>query len=293
MEFRRILTGLVLLFFSSYTFATNPGIAFVHGTKDHRDDAYGIYWKIDFIDSVAQGLAHPENVLVTHCDFSQYMWDSVAGDCTAAQLIEFIDEKKITSLIVYTHSNGGNVMRWILSNPTYNADYLRLQNIITQVIALAPSSAGTSLADLALSDNVISSNLSWLLGYQGNAIKQQRVTDMQIYNQELLFGTQGRPSLPVRFRSIIGTDVVASPFNSESYCNGYILNSGLKLTKLYLDSCADGFLNCSSQGAAGEIWFQDKELLANKTLSHNQSRHSCNGLEQILAGILRDPEVAS
>lgn len=284
MDFQRVLIALLLILFSTFIQATNnPGIAFIHGTNDHRDDADGVYWKTDFIESVAQGLTTPENYYVVHCDYSRYMWHEDAGDCTAAQLVQFIKEKHISSLTVYAHSNGANVMRWILSNPTYNNHYMLLNKKITQVIALAPSSAGSPLADLVLSGSVFNSSLSWLLGFQGNAIKQQRVGDMKIYNEELLFGTKGRPSLPVPFKAIVGTDVQASPLSSASYCNGYLLNSGLKISKLYLDKCADGFLNCSSQIAAGDVWFYDKDKLENNlTLTHNQSRHSCFGIDKIL-----------
>ncbi|CAM4488155.1 MAG: hypothetical protein LEGION0403_FIIPPAGN_00404 [Legionella sp.] len=288
MDFKRVLIAFLLAVFSTLTQADdNSGIAFVHGTGDHREDAYGDYWKIDFIDSVTQGLANPENYVVTHCNYTNYMWDETAGECTVDQLLKFIHDKNISKITVYTHSNGANVLRWILSNPTYNSRYMELKKHIGKVVALAPSSTGTPLADLALSGHVISSSLSWILGLHGDAIKQQRVGDMRIYNQELLLGTQGRPSLPVAFNPIIGTDVIASPLSSASYCNGYLLNSGLKITKLYLDKCSDGFLNCSSQEAAGTVWFYDKDHLENNwTLSHNQSRHSCFGLDKILISAL-------
>lgn len=292
MDFKRLIFTLYFLLFSSWVYSLpepggNLGIALVHGTKDHRDDAEGVYWKTDFIHSLTQALPNPENYYVVHCDFSKYMWDEDAAGCAADQLLNFIADKNISSLIVYTHSNGGNVIRWILSNPTYDSRYLQLKNKIDQVIALAPSSGGTPLADALLNGGVFEASLSWLLGYTGDAIKQQRIGDMYIYNEELLFGTKNRPSLPKPFKSVVGTDVIASPLNSSSYCNGYILNSGLKIAKLYLDSCADGFLNCSSQAVAGSIWFYDKDKLEDHlTLSHNQSRHSCFGLEKILTSVI-------
>ncbi|KTD11078.1 hypothetical protein Lgra_2044 [Legionella gratiana] len=292
MDFNRTLITLFLLLFSSWIYSLpepngNLGIALVHGTQDHREDAEGVYWKTDFIQSLIQVLPDSENYYVVHCDFSKYMWDEDAAGCTADQLLKFIDDKKISSLIVYTHSNGGNVIRWILSNPTYDSRYMRLKNKIDQVIALAPSSGGTPLADALLNGGIFEASLSWLLGYTGDAVKQQRVGDMYIYNEELLFGTKNRPTLPKPFKAVIGTDVIASPFNSSSYCNGYILNSGLKIAKLYLDNCADGFLNCSSQTVAGTVWFYDKDKLENHlTLSHNQSRHSCFGLEKILTSVI-------
>lgn len=288
MDLRRVFITLLFFLFSSLLHANNNiGVAFVHGTNDHREDADGGYWKTDFIQSVAERLPNPENYLIVHCDYSEYMWHENAGDCTAIQLLNFIEEKHINSLIVYTHSNGGNVMRWILSNPTYNADYMRLKDKVTRIIAMAPSSAGTPIADLVLNGGSIGSNISWLLGFQGDAIKQQRIGDMNIYNEELLFGTSGRPGLPRPFKTVVGTDVVASPLSTASYCNGYLLNSGLKITKLYLDKCADGFLSCSSQTAAGDVWFYDIDRLDNNfPLNHNQSRHSCFGMDNILINAL-------
>lgn len=294
MDFKRILVAVFLLVSTTLTYAFsqaygygNLGIAFVHGTNDHREDAEGSYWKTDFIQNIAQALPNPENYYVVHCDYSKYMWDEDAAGCTANQLLEFINHKKIDSLVLYTHSNGGNVMRWILSNPTYDKRYMQLKSKIKHIVALAPSSGGTPLADMLLNGGLFEASLSWLLGYTGEAVKQQRVGDMHIYNEELLFGTKNRPSLPVPFNSVIGTDVISSPLSSASYCNGYLLNSGLRLAKIYLDSCADGFLNCSSQTAAGSVWFYDKEKTDDQTtLSHNQSRHSCFGLDKILISAL-------
>lgn len=261
----------------------NPGIAFIHGTSNHTEDADGGYWKTDFIQSIAQALANPDNHYVVHCDFRDYMWNEGAANCVVEQLRAFIAEKKITHLTIYTHSNGGNVMRWILSNPTYDSRYLTLSHQIKQVIAIAPSSHGTPLADEVLNGGVFQTSVGWLLGYLSDAIKQQRVGDMLIYNEELLFGSKGRPSLPVPFKVIVGSNVHASPLSSASYCNGYMLNSGLKLTKLFLEKCSDGFINCTSQTSAGDLWFYDIEKTENKRpLSHNQSRHSCFGLDKIL-----------
>ena len=114
------------------------------------EDADIEYWKKDFTEAVAGVLSQPDNKFIVHCDFTHYMWDEATSGCVADQLLQFIDEKKITKLVIYTHSNGGNVARWILSNPTYDPRFMRLSKIIKQVIAIAPSSGGTSLADDAI-----------------------------------------------------------------------------------------------------------------------------------------------
>src|SRR3546814_8834495 len=78
---------------------------------------------------------------------SDLMWDSRASGCLAGQLTNFINQRGITDLVVITHSNGGNIMRWILSNPTWDARYPNIISKTRWVNALAPSSAGTPLAD--------------------------------------------------------------------------------------------------------------------------------------------------
>ncbi|KTC76109.1 hypothetical protein Lbir_0178 [Legionella birminghamensis] len=287
MDLPRLLLGLLFVITSTIaqalTTAPNPGIVFVHGTNDHRDDADGGYWKKDFVSQMSQSLPNPDNSLVIACDYSKYMWEEDASGCTADQMLSFIDSRKITKLVVYTHSNGANVIRWILSHPTYDARFLKLHKLISRVVALAPSSGGTPLADEVIDGSIFTGSVGWLLGYRNNSVKQQRVGDMALFNAEVLLGAAGRPSLPVPFKIVVGTDVTASPFSSASYCNGYLLNTGLKLTKLYLERCSDGFLNCSSQVIAGTLWFFDTEKTSDQTpLSHSQSRHSCFGLEQIL-----------
>lgn len=258
------------------------GVAFVHGTGK-QTNAYNDYWQPAFVNSVRQGLPDQSKYLVVNCDFEQYMWDSRAAGCLATQLTSFINGQGITDLVVITHSNGGNVMRWILSNPTYDSRYPNIIAKIRWVNALAASSTGTPLADAVMNGNVFEQALGWLLGYKSDAVRMQQVGWMAQYNQNNLLGTAGRPALPKGFWNVVGTDVDSSPFDSDSYCGGYTLNVGLETTQNWLDSCSDGFLNCTSQSAAGRVWFRDKDRMAGaEPLSHNQSRRACFGLDAIL-----------
>lgn len=258
------------------------GVAFVHGTGS-QTNAYQDYWQPKMVDSVRQGLANTANYTVINCDFTQYMWDSRAAGCLATQLSDFISSKGITRLIVLTHSNGGNVMRWILSNPTWDSRYPNIISKVVRVNALAPSSGGTPLADAVINGNVFETSLGWLLGYKSDAVRQQQVSWMAYYNANYLYGTSGRPALPRTFRSVVGTDVDSAIWDSDSYCGGYAENVGLETTQNWLASCSDGFLNCTSQSAAGSVWFQDKSRMAgSEPLSHNQSRRACFGLDTIL-----------
>ncbi|WP_313345193.1 hypothetical protein [Stenotrophomonas sp.] len=258
------------------------GVAFVHGTGK-QTDARTDYWQPAIIDTVRQGLPNSANYTVINCDFEQYMWKPEAAGCLAGQLTTFINSKGITKLVVITHSNGGNVVRWILSNPTYDSRYPTLIQTISKVTALAPSSAGTPLADAVLNGNAFEASVGWLLGYQNDAVRMQQVGWMATYNAQNLYGTAGRPALPKPFRAVVGSDVESAVWDSNSYCGGYAQNVGLELTQNWLNSCSDGFLECSSQKAAGSVLFTDKARTKGaEPLSHNQSRRECFGLGAIL-----------
>jgi len=262
--------------------SANTGVAFVHGTGQ-QTNATADYWTSSFVNNVRDGLPNSANYVVINCDFTKYMWDNAAAGCLAGQLTNFINSKGITRLIVITHSNGGNVMRWILSNPTWDSRYPNIIAKTVRVNALAPSSAGTPLANAVINGNVFEGALGWLLGYQNDAVRMQQTSWMASYNGSWLYGTSGRPALPKTFRSVVGTDVDSAIWDPDSYCGGYIENVGLETTQNWLSSCSDGFLECSSQSAAGSVWFQDKaRMRGREPLSHNQSRRACFGLDSIL-----------
>ncbi len=258
------------------------GVAFVHGTG-RQTNALDDYWTAEMVNSVRQGLPNQADYVVINCDFEQYMWDSRAAGCLAGQLSSFIAARGITDLVVITHSNGGNVMRWIMSNPTWDTRYPGIISKIRWVNALAPSSKGTPLADAVTSGTVFEQALGWLLGYASDAVKMQQVSWMAYYNANWLYGTAGRPALPKGFWNVVGSDVETAVWDSDSYCGGYSLNLGLEITQAWLSSCSDGFLDCSSQAGAGSLWFYDTSYTSGaEPLSHNQSRRKCFGLDVIL-----------
>ncbi len=258
------------------------GVAFVHGTGS-QTDALNDYWTTDFVNSVRQGLPNASKFTVINCDFEQYMWTDGAAGCLAGQLQQFIANESIDSLTLVTHSNGGNVVRWILSNPTWDARYPNIINATDNVIALAPSSGGTPLADAVVNGNAFEQLLGWILGYANDAVKQQQVSWMSYYNNTWLHGTSGRPSLAVNFETVVGSDVDSAFWDGDSYCGGYSNQVALETTQNWLDSCSDGFLNCSSQSAAGSVWFVDKQKTRGREpLSHQQSRRDCFHLDRFI-----------
>ena len=273
---------LALLLFASSPALANTGVAFVHGTGN-QTNAYSDYWTGEMIQSVIQGLPNSSNYTVINCQFEEYMWTSAAAGCLAGQLESFINAKGITDLVINTHSNGGNVIRWIMSNPTWDSRYPNIISKIRWVNALAPSSAGTPLANAVMSGTIFEAAVGWLLGYQNDAVRMQQTSWMDYYNSTWLYGTSGRPALPKGFWPVVGTDVETSIFDGDSYCGGYTLNLGLEITQAWLASCSDGFLECTSQAAAGSVWFYDTDRTnGDEPLSHNQSRRKCFGLDTIL-----------
>jgi len=277
-----IMTCLALLPSIATQVIANDGIAFIHGTGK-QTDAYNDYWNPNFVNTIRSGLTDNSRYTVINCDFDQFMWDDQAAGCLAEQLTNFINHKQISRLTMITHSNGGNVVRWILSNPTYDSRYPNIINKTAKVIAIAPSSAGTPLADAVKQGNVFETSLGWLLGYDSDAVTQQQVSWMNYYNQNWLHGTNGRPSLPATFKTIVGSDVDSAFWDGDSYCAGYQYQVALETTQNWLDSCSDGFLNCSSQQAAGVTWFKDKQRTrGSEPLSHQQSRRDCFNLHTII-----------
>lgn len=257
----------------------NKGIVFVHGTGN-QTNAEDNYWTSGFINSVMSGNSNP--YLVVSCDFDDYIWAGPSASCVVDQIYNWAGANNVTEIDIITHSNGANVIRWILSNPTWDSRYPVIINGTKKVTAIAPSSGGTPLANAVINGNVFEQSLGWLLGYASPAVFMQQVESMAYMNEFWLLGTSGR-NLPVPFKVITGTDVESSPFDSDSYCGGYTNQVALEFTQNWLNSCSDGFLECSSQEAAGSVWFRDKQLLeGGEPLSHQQSRRACFGLDEIL-----------
>jgi len=274
-----IASAVVLLLWGGSVMATT-GVAFVHGTGK-QTDALNDYWTTDMVNSVRQGLPNSNNFVVVNCDFTQYMWEAPAAGCLAGTLHNFITSRGITDLVVLTHSNGGNVMRWIMSNPTWDSRYPLIIERTRWVNALAASSLGTPLAEAVMQGSIFEAALGWLLGFQNNAVRMQQPSWMAFYNANWLLGTANRPALPKGFWNVVGTDVRSAIWDSAAYCGGYFNQVGLEITQAWLNSCSDGFLDCSSQNGAGRLWFADFHVTSDR-LSHAQSRRDCHGLDVIL-----------
>ena len=282
----RVALGMLALsvcsLFGGLTLSANVGVVFIHGTGS-QTDAYNDYWNRSIVDNVRSGLKKSRNYHVVNCDFEQYMWDDAAAGCLAGQLTDFIKSKRIKSMVLITHSNGANVTRWIMSNPTWDSRYPNIIKKTREVIALAPSSAGTPLAEAVINGNAFETSLGWLLGYASDAVRMQQPSWMANYNSTWLLGTAGRPALPKSFTNLYGSDVESAIWDGDSYCGGYSQNVGLEFTQNWLNSCSDGFIECSSQTAAGIGSTKDTTFTKGREpLSHAQSRRDCFYLDSWL-----------
>jgi len=85
----------------------------------------------------------------------------------------------------------------------------------------------------------------------------------------------------------VGSDVESAVWDPDSYCGGYQNQVGLEITQNWLNSCSDGFIDCSSQNGAGSLWFVDtSRTRGREPLSHAQSRRKCFNLDVILRNSL-------
>ena len=256
------------------------GVAFVHGTSSQTQfTAHYEYWTDPMIQSVRQGLDDPFNYTVVACDFEQKFWHPGMARCLADQLTDFLDSD-VNDLVVYTHSHGGNALRWILSNPTLDPSFVPIIEDISLTTIIAPSSLGTPLADLAISGTGLTQWLGALLEFDNDATAQQQTFAMHYFNQVYLLGTQGRPPLPISFWTLTGTDVTTK----QPRCAEKKTVAGLHITHRLIkykgDGCNDGFLPCASQRGAGIPWADDVEVTYNgRELNHDVSRRDCFGLD--------------
>ena len=112
-------------FFAAPTTAlAKKGVVFIHGkggTDLASQSVANAYWGSDMLRATTKGYAVP--YLVCHYDGTQYMW--VAAGQVAGQITTWMNANAVDEIQVVTHSFGGIVLRWILSNPTYDSRYPR------------------------------------------------------------------------------------------------------------------------------------------------------------------------
>jgi hypothetical protein len=250
---RALTLGLLLVFlsFSALTHAAT-GAAFVHGKGDaslaNSTTAWN-YWTTDMLRASTNNWAVP--YVVCHYDGTNYMW--VAANEVAGQLYTFITQNNINDLVINTHSFGGVVIRWIFSNPGYDSRYPTIINATRWVNTIAGPHMGSEAADLAgtLSGSWLTAWLVDLLDQDHDSTMNCQTANMAYYNQNWLYGTSGRPSLPKPFFTISGYGLW------NDWCIedvGLATLSGIS----GLPGEDDGMVAEYSAEAVGSLWFRTK-----------------------------------
>lgn len=244
---------VILALFSSVVFA-KTGVVFVHGkgVANLSDPvAAWDYWGMEFLGNATKEFSLP--FLVAHYDGRLSMFD--AAKEISKQLVEFIQKEKIDRLVVNTHSFGGVVVRYILSNTVESQDYQAITRVTAWVNTIAAPQLGSETSDLL--DTLENSSLTnWFiewLAQDSASTHNTRTTDMAYYNEHFLFGTAGRPALPVPFYNIAGNGIW-----NDFYYTLHPEDAGLALvsTLTGFSDLNDGVVPVKSAQAVGVKWFE-------------------------------------
>jgi len=177
------------------------------------------------------------------------MW--IGGDQVAAQIYDWMNANNIDDIVVNTHSFGGTIIRWIMSNPTWNTRYPAITARIRWVNTLAAPHKGSEAANLAgtLGGSWLTGWLVNLVGSNTDAHKNCRTDWMAYYNQYWLYGTAGRPALPRSLYTVAGTGLWNDFAHSEDY--GLATLSGVA----GMPGEDDGMVSQYSAQGVGSVWF--------------------------------------
>jgi hypothetical protein len=250
MKPRILLIIAVALLAGVVTAQAKTGVVFIHGKGGAtlaQPSVARAYWGEDMLRATTKGFTIP--YLVCSYDGTQYMW--VAGGQVAGQIYNWMNANAIDDIVVETHSFGGVVIRWILSNPTYDSRYQPVINRIRWVNSIAPPNAGSEAANLAgtLSGTWLTGWMIDLVGQNNDSTRNCSTSSMSYYNQYYLKGTSGRPSLPKTVYNIAGTGLWNDMLHSEDY--GLATLSGIA----GMPGEDDGMVSQYSAQAVGTVWF--------------------------------------
>ncbi len=242
--------ALALTMALASTAEAKTGVVFVHGKGGAdlaNESVVRAYWTEDMIKTTTKNYAIP--YMLAHYDGTQYMW--VAGNTVVSQIYTWMMANAIDDIVVETHSFGGVVLRWILSNPTYTSQYQPVINRIRWVNSIAPPNKGSEAANLAgtLSGSWLTGWITTLVGQNNDSTKNCQTSNMSYYNTYYLKGTSGRPALPKPLYNIAGTGLWNDMTHSEDY--GLATLSGVA----GMPGEDDGMVSQYSAQGAGIVWF--------------------------------------
>lgn len=252
--------SFLMISFVSVLYA-KTGMVLVHG-KGSADlanqSAANSYWTSDMIKAASNNYSVP--YYVAHYNGTKDMWTS--GDTVASQIANFINSNNITELIINTHSFGGVVTRWIVSNPNRNSNYTTVVNAIRWVNTIAAPQKGSEAADMAgtFSGSWLTGWIMDLVGQNNDSTKNCQTNAMAYYNENWLNGTSGRPALSKPFYWISGNGLW-NDWHADDI--GLATLSGI----VGMPGEDDGVVSEYSAEAVGTKWFR---TLAN----HNHNRRN-------------------
>ena len=247
---RRLLLSLALALLLAPPLFAKTGVVFIHGKGGADLAQYSVaraYWGEDMIRATTKGYVVPH--LIVAYDGTQYMW--VAAGQVAGQIYNWMTANAINDIVIETHSFGGVVIRWILSNPTYDWRYQPIINNIRWVNSIAPPNKGSEAANLAgtLSGSWLTGWMVDLVGQNTDSTRNCTTTSMNYYNTYYLKGTSGRPALPKTVWNIAGTGLWNDFIHSED--TGLATLSGIA----GMPGEDDGMVSQYSAQAVGLVWF--------------------------------------
>ncbi len=274
--------------------AGGQGVVFIHGTSDQGSvSAATSYWTSGAIGTMAAG--YPYLVVYypggSNAAFSQGAWGPIVDQTEA-----WMKSANISSLVVVTHSNGNNPLRYLLQHPTSKSaagnSASVMTNAIVSAITIAGDYKGTPLANQVTTSGSFLSIANAVVQFFGGgtyanpAVVAQRTDNMATYNANGTFaGSAGAATMDgVPTYTIAGTGVDANFFSGAAYCGGYFTSLGLELTRCLgwgCGGCADGFIGCDSAMYLGT------NIQSDSTLNHNQSRQACHGAGNTTANIVQ------
>jgi len=294
------------------------GVFFVHGTGDFTAPSTSLnptngtaitsYWTQSSINSM---IADPAGGnwaygVAGYPGASQNAQTAYAT--VATQLLGFWRaDAPMMNVVVVTHSNGSNPIRYLLAHPTaivtdplhgnVCAGYIvggtcttgyytgALAGFVKKVVFIAGDNAGTPLADKVtqagtlanIANNIVSDILGPNSSYNTPSVVQQVQANMASYNSNGTFATGATPN-GMATNIVYGSGVNAGLFSSEAWCGGYLDSVGLKATQVYgwgsSSAATDGFIGTNSSTYVGT---DPNGYGGDSKLNHNQSRRSCDG----------------
>ena len=321
-----VLGAAATLGFASVASATNgaSGVFFVHGTGDHatpsnnhgfqtsNDGAAATYWNQGDLQKYVTSPVDSTQWSYGVAGYQGASQDAMTSWYTVAQqmydYLTYGNYGAIRNLVVVTHSNGSNPIRYILAHPTWTFTPLAggaavpLSTLIAKmnrVIFIAGDNGGTPLADKVTSSgsaaNIGNDILSFFGGssWNNNAVRQQVQATMNTYNGNGTFAIGNAPG-GVSTQYLYGTNVYAAVWSGDAWCGGYAQTVGLKAAQMYgwgsSSATTDGFIGTTPYTTNGTS-ISSKMVgmngmpgaVGDTRLNHNQSRKSCHGFAPTVA----------